>query len=99
MTTIRCAGSLPNCMDVSAIVAARAVTVIELMAALGREVQPHESAHQIFNSTGIGRVSVKDFTTLVFGENAGAHHIFAALERDRVVIEFGGTSDEVLPFE
>src|SRR5579863_3170154 len=89
----------PNCADVPAIVAKPAVTVIELMAALGREIEPHEGTHQIFNATGIGRVGVEDFASLVFGKYAGAHHIFAALERDRVVVELCCASDQVLPFE
>jgi hypothetical protein len=93
MTASPSAARPPNCADISAIVAKPAVTIIELMAALGRKVKPHESTHQIFNATGIGRVSVKDLTRLVFDEYAGAHHIFAALEWDRSVIERGCAGD------
>ena len=89
----------PDCTDVPTVVAKPAVAVIELMAALGREIEPHEGTHQIFNATGKGRVGVEDFAGLVFGKYAGAHHVFAALERYRVVIEFCRASDQVLPFE
>lgn len=59
---------LPDGTDVPAVVAKPAVAVIELMAALGREIEPHEGAHQIFNATGIGRVGVEDLAGLVLAK-------------------------------
>jgi len=67
MTAILPARS-PDSTDVPAVVVKPAVTVVELMAALGREIEPHEGTHQIFNATGIGRIGVEDFASLVFGK-------------------------------
>jgi hypothetical protein len=72
--------------------------VIEFMAALGREVEPHESAHQILYPTGEGCVGVEDFATLVSGKDASAHHVLAALDR-RAIIEDGVAGGDVLLLE
>src|SRR5262245_35265885 len=71
--------------------------VIKLVASLGREVEPHEGAHQILDSAGKGRVGVKNFAALAAGEDADTHHVFAPLDRCAVVEAGTAGGDVILP--
>src|SRR5262245_18987200 len=80
-----------------AVLAESTVPVIKLVASLGREVEPHEGAHQILDPAGKGRESVKNFAALASGKDADTHHVFAPLDRCAVVEAGAACGDVILP--
>src|SRR5262245_33313919 len=79
------------------VLAQSAAPVIKLVASLGREVEPHEGAHQILDAAGKGRVGVKNFAALAAGKDAGTHHVFAPLDRCAVVEAGAARGNVILP--
>src|SRR4029450_3004774 len=68
------------------------------VAALGREIEPGEGAHQPLTAPAIGGVGVKDVPALIAREDAGAVHVLAALDGLRaVIVERPAGVDVLLP--